>query len=166
MFADLPAASVLANEQQRYPYRDSHCRPLRQCEIGNEQLIAAFLAAAPGWADTLMRTRDHLVGRFGLKTGGQRGEMPKPPFRVGQQLGVFRILHLAPAEVILGEDDRHLDFRLSLRVESSQLRITTLVRPHNIFGVLYLVCVLPFHHAIAAVMATRMARTLKDRAPA
>lgn len=165
MFADLPATSALANEQQRYPYRDCQCRPLRrQGGIAPEQLLAAFLAAPPRWAEALMQARDRLVGRCGLKTGGPRGAPPQPPFRVGQQLGVFRIFHLAPDEIILGEDDRHLDFRLSLRVDRSKLRITTLVRPHNAFGVLYLACVLPFHHLIAARMASRMARAIDRQA--
>lgn len=162
MSVKLPATSALAGEQKKYPYRDSVCRPVLRHEVSADELIVTFLAAPPGWVDTLMLARDRIVGRFGLKTAAPRQAPPKAPFRVGQQLGVFRILHLAPGEAILGEDDRHLDFRLSLMIDSGQLRISTLVRPHNIFGRLYLAIVLPFHHLISSVMTKRMARIIDD----
>lgn len=165
MPAQLPTTSALAEEQAKYPYRDSNCRPLQGQAVNADELIAAFLAAAPGWFDVLMRARDQIVGRCGLKTAGPRQAAPQAPFRVGQQLGIFRILHLAPGEAILGEDDRHLDFRISLMIDSGQLRVSTLVCPHNAFGWLYLAVVLPFHHLISAVMAGRMARLINDGAP-
>lgn len=164
MPAKLPASSALAAEQEKYPYRDSNCHPVLHQTVSSDELIAAFLAAAPAWVDSLMRTRDQIVGIFGLKTAGPRQGVPQAPFRVGQQLGVFRILHLAPGEAILGEDDRHLDFRVSLFCAAGQLRVSTLVRPHNIFGWLYLAIVLPFHHLISSVMTGRMVRIINDGA--
>lgn len=160
MPAELPATSALAAEQEKYPYRDSNCRPLLRQAVSTDELIAAFLAAPPDWVDTLMLARDRIVGRFGLKTASPRQGVPQAPFRVGQQLGVFRILHLAPGEAILGENDRHLDFRVSLLIDSSQLRVSTLVHPHNVFGWLYLAIVLPFHHLISSIMAGRMVRII------
>lgn len=165
MPAQLPAISALAGEQQNYPYRDTASRFLQRQVVGSDELIAAFHSVAPGWVDALMQARDRLVGLCGLKTGGPRQALPLPPFRVGQRLGVFRILHLAPGEVILGEDDRHLDFRVSLLSDAGQLRVCTLVRPHNVFGWLYLLVVLPFHHLISAVMIGRMARQLNRAQP-
>lgn len=164
MPAELPAASALAEEQAKYPYRDSNCRSLQRQAVSADELIAAFVAATPDWVDALMRTRDRIVGICGLKTAGPRQPVPQARYQIGQQLGIFRILHLTPAEAILGEDDRHLDFRISLMIDSGQLRISTLVCPHNLFGWLYLAVVLPFHHLISAVMAGRMARTINDGA--
>lgn len=162
MRTKLPATSALAAEQLEYPYRDSKCRPVMGDAAGSDELIAAFLAAPPGWLDTLMQARDRIVGRFGLKTASARQGVAHAPFRTGQQLGVFRVLHLAPDEVILGEDDRHLDFRVSLLIDGGQLRVSTLVRPHNVFGWLYLIIVLPFHHLISRVMTGRIARIIND----
>jgi hypothetical protein len=159
MPVELPAASALAGEQKNYPYRDSACCLLRRQAVSSDELIAAFLATAPGWFDVLMRARDRIVGLFGLKTAGLRQAVPQAPFQVGQQLGIFRILHLTPGEAVLGEDDRHLDFRVSLLC-AGQLRVSTLVRPHNVFGWFYLAIVLPFHHLISAVMIGRMVRHL------
>jgi hypothetical protein len=68
---------------------------------------------------------------------------------------------LSPSEAILGQEDRHLDFRISLLVDQQRLTVSTLVRPHNMFGVLYLACILPFHHLIVFVTLRRMVRRLK-----
>lgn len=164
MPAELPATSALAAEQKNYPYRDSACHSLLRRTVSSDELIAAFHSAAPAWGDGLMRVRDRVVGLCGLKTCGPRQGVLQAPFRVGQQLGVFRILHLAPGEAILGENDRHLDFRVSLLADGGQLRVSTLVRPHNVFGWLYLAIVLPFHHLISAVMTRRMAGTINNGA--
>jgi hypothetical protein len=164
MPANLPASSTLAADQEKYPYRDSNCRPVLRQAVSSDELIAAFLAAPPGWVDTLMLARDRIVSRCGLKTAGPSQGVPQAPFRVGQQLGVFRILHLTSSEAVLGEDDRHLDFRVSLLIDARQLRVSTLVRPHNVFGWLYLAIILPFHHLISSVMARRIVRIINDDA--
>ena len=54
--------------------------------------------------------------------------------------------------MILGTDDRHLDFRVSiLRSEAKDLvAISTWVRPHNNLGRAYLAMVYPFHRIIVA----------------
>ena len=162
MSTELPAASSLSSEQKQYPFHDCDCRPLLRQAVSADELIAAFLGTAPGWFNILMRARDKIVGIFGLKTAAPHQTMPQAPFRVGQRLGVFRILHLAPNEAVLGENDRHLDFRVSLLVDTGQLRVSTLVRPHNAFGWLYLAIVLPFHYLISAIMAGRMLRIIND----
>ena len=161
MFAEIPNTSALHKEAARYPYRDSHSRPLLHAAIDPQQLIAAFAAAPPPWVGTQMLARDKLVACAGLKTGSRIDGTPRPPFRIGQHLGVFRIIGLSPSEAILGQEDRHLDFRISLLVDQQRLTVSTLVRPHNVFGVLYLACILPFHHLIVFVTLRRMVRQLK-----
>ncbi|MCE1172042.1 MAG: DUF2867 domain-containing protein [Azovibrio sp.] len=156
----MPAAHLATTppDGTSYPYRDCHHHPLPLREVGPDQLLVAFLAAPPGWVDGLMRTRDKIVSRWGLKTAAP--DQPRPPFRSGQQLGVFRILALEPGKVLLGENDRHLDFRLCLQAGAGELRVSTRVRPHNPAGWLYLALVLPFHQLISRVMVRRMARLL------
>ena len=54
-------------------------------------------------------------------------------------------------EIVLGEDDA-LDFRLSLLRRNSptgtRLIATTVVHPHNAFGLTYLNVIRPFHHLV------------------
>lgn len=163
MFADFPAGSVLAAEQARYPYRDCHAYPFpadfaRLGPICAEHLILGFFAAIPGWAAGLMRLRDWLAAPLGLKTA-QSGHHA-PPFACGQTLGVFTVRWLADNQVLLGQDDRHLDFRLLLWVDGGRLHHITGVRPHGGLGWLYLLAVLPFHVLIVRASVRRMARGL------
>ena len=161
MFSKIPAASSLSKDALLYPYRDCYRRPLQRTNVDAQQLIAAFANAAPPWVNTLMSLRGKLVAHWGLKTGFDAASPPTPPFHSGQLIGVFRIIDLFPTEAVLGQEDRHLDFRISLLVDQQRLSICTLVRPHNVFGVLYLACVLPFHHLISFVMLRRMTRLLE-----
>ncbi|MCL2657462.1 MAG: DUF2867 domain-containing protein [Betaproteobacteria bacterium] len=162
MFATLPASSVLAEGQGAYFYRDSHVRRLARENVSCDELVNAFFHALPPWVDTLMKWRDGLVERLGLKTSASAPHeaLAQGPIKLGQQIGVFRVLALAPGEVVLGENDRHLDFRVSLMAGQSEFRVSTLVRPHNVFGWFYLACVLPFHHFISALSTSRVARLL------
>ncbi|MBC7908760.1 MAG: DUF2867 domain-containing protein [Rhodospirillaceae bacterium] len=109
-----------------------------------------FGDAPPVWMSALMSLRDKLVSVFGLKPAGN-----KP----------FPILTSSPEEVILGMDDRHLDFRIVVAVTAvnageRQVAVTTLVRTRNGLGRLYLIAVLPFHWVISRAMMFRLARAV------
>jgi hypothetical protein len=64
------------------------------------------------------------------------------------------VFHKTDHEIILGEDDKHLDFRVSLFLDENtetnqkQLTISTLVKFNNIFGKLYFMPVRPLHKLI------------------
>ena len=60
-------------------------------------------------------------------------------------------------EVILGEDDKHLNFRISLLIEAEneenrKFSITTTVKFNNNFGKIYFYAIKPFHRLIVPVM--------------
>lgn len=155
-----------------HPFHDCHVAPCPGWPAGQiahgEDMLRAFAGASPAWVDALMGVRNGVVRRLGLKTG------PMPPrpadpaaldVRVGQSLGLFRILHTAPGLAVIGEDDRHLNFRIVLTQQRqpdghAQLAVGTWVRPHNAWGWLYLAAVLPGHWVISKVMVRRVARLL------
>jgi len=115
----------------------------------------AFMTS-PGWVDKLMGLRDRIVRPFGLKT---RNRMNGSACKDKQIL--FRVLERSSDRVILGTDDKHLDFRLILRANPTEsggthVSCTTLVRPHNMLGWLYLGSVLPFHKLIMAAFMHRI----------
>ena len=159
----LPSASALFADAASYAFHDIQCRALKGKQPDIDTVIAAFLGASPRWVDGLMRLRDTLVRPFGLKTAQPwAANLPRPPYRIGQTLGIFRLLQLTGREVIVGEDDRHHDFRISLLVAGNDLYMSTLVRPHNLAGQLYLRLVLPFHHLIVGAMAARLMAQLDE----
>lgn len=159
-----PEDSVLSAERANYGYADCYTVPLARNDVQSWELVAAFFAAAPAWVDYLFKLRNMLVTPFGLKTGDQGLHPVDPPFHVGQQISVFRILHMDEHEVVLGEDDSHLDFRTSLRLQrdghNPSLAVSSLVNTKNKLGVLYFMLVKPFHRMIVPVVARGMMRRL------
>ncbi len=100
-------------------------------------------ARSPAWIRALMGARNRLGRVAGLK--------PAPA-------GGFPVIRQSPDEVLLGFDDRHLDFRIVVQVSGGRAMLTTIVRWHNVWGRTYLRLIMPFHRAIAARMLEGIAR--------
>lgn len=118
-------------------------------------IAAKAFGAAPGWISALLALRNLLVAPFGLKTGRER------TLRDTSRIGLFPVLSQRPDRIVLGLDDRHLDFRLVVDVVGGQDRTvaataTTYVRTHNRLGRLYLFVVRPFHRIIVPAMLRRV----------
>jgi hypothetical protein len=113
-----------------------------------------------GRPPSLMRLRDALVRPFGLKVS-PKGPRQRPSFVVGERLGIFTLFARTKDEMLLGEDDRHLDFRVCLRVrEGGQATLATLVRFRNVWGRAYFTLVRPFHALVVKHMLGRASRQL------
>ena len=100
---------------------------------------ATRLAFAHGslWIRALTGLRNRLGRLVGLK--------PAPK-------GGFPVIRESADEVVLGFDDKHLDFRVVVAVAGGFATVTTIVRWHNAWGRAYLAAIMPFHRAIAARM--------------
>ena len=92
-------------------------------------------AHLPLWARVLMGMRNRLGRLVGLKPAPRSG---------------FPVIREAPNEVVLGFDDKHLDFRVVVGVAGGFATVTTIVRWHNAWGRAYLAAIMPFHRVIAA----------------
>jgi len=126
-----------------------------------------FSVNVPG-ADQLMRLRDTLVKPLGLKTTddleaddatGEVGDQ-----QVGDRMGLFRIYSIDEHEIILGEDDTHQDFRVTLPrspAKPTKLYVATCCQRHNWFGYLYLATILPFHKLIVKGMLDGAAKKIE-----
>ncbi|MNU54280.1 DUF2867 domain-containing protein [uncultured Brevundimonas sp.] len=111
------------------------------------QAMERMTATTPAWIERLMALRNGLVQLIGLKTGAMDG---------------FPVLAERDDEVVVGLDDRHLDFRIVLRVEPlttglNRISLTTLVDRHNAFGRAYIAVVTPFHKVIVMRMLRGLA---------
>ena len=104
----------------------------------------------PVWAVALLKLRNLIVRPFGLRT-----DRPE----AGEGIGLFPVEHEDAGEVVLGFDDRHLDFRIGIVGGGSQIRMGTWVRTHNLAGRAYLACVMPFHILIVRNAMARIGRT-------
>lgn len=108
-----------------------------------------------------MAVRDAVVCTVGLKTGRSL----RPSSEQRDRIGIFRLYEAHPQEVILGEDDKHLDFRASVLYREprgpachASVVVSTVVRCHNLFGRAYIMLVAPFHRRVVASFLRRASR--------
>lgn len=109
----------------------------------------------PGWVQGLMALRNLIVRPFGLKHDPDIAAPGVP------RIGMFPIVSQQPAEIVLGFDDRHLDFRILVQTEptgetETSVRLVTLVKRHNLLGRFYLAAIMPFHKRIVATALSRI----------
>ena len=128
-------------------------------ELGLDAVGAADRAfsSAPPWIVRLLAVRDAVVRPFGLK--GAKTARASTVDRIG----MFPCLSRTPGRVVMGLNDAHLDFRLAVDVTTLQghtkrFTATTVVKPHNLLGRLYLASILPFHKMIVPAMLARVQR--------
>lgn len=100
------------------------------------------------WFGLAMRLRDAAVRPFGVRTSGQIRDHLRS--RNADRIDFFPVLSRSEQEIVLGEDDRHLDFRLSLLLTArpdgrEDLTATTVVRCHGLLGRGYLVAIMTGH---------------------
>ncbi len=103
----------------------------------------------PIWATTLLLLRNAIVKPFGLKTEIEDETSDT----------IFPTTFESEDEILLGTDDKHLNFRISVLQQDGRIHMATWVHRNNWFGRLYLMIVMPFHILIVRNCMTRVART-------
>ena len=151
---DYPANGLLRRYYANGDFLDGQSVPLPHPTPDAATLTIATFFNMPGWVVALLALRDRLVTPFGLKTGTELDLRPPTREEIVSATypGIFAVHAATDDEVILGCDDKHLDFRISvLRSRQDDLvALSTWVRPHNLLGRTYLTLVYPFHRLIVA----------------
>jgi Protein of unknown function (DUF2867) len=132
-----PSESVVAGWYENASLLDSYSIDLnssKQCSM--RVLATRTVGDPPAWIKALVAVRDAMVTPFGVKTSGE----VRASRANNERVDFFPVQWESNDEIVLGEDDRHLDFRLSLLRRNSptgtQLIATTVVhspqclRPH------------------------------------
>jgi len=115
------------------------------------------IANPPSWVSSLMALRDLIVTPLGLRTRFD------PALTQTVRVGAFPVLSKSPERVVLGFDDKHLDFRVAIDVaavdeQRRRATVTTLVRTHNWLGRTYLTLIMPFHQRVVPDMMMQIER--------
>ncbi|SOB95702.1 Protein of unknown function [Thalassospira xiamenensis] len=129
-------------------WADSFAITIDDPDITPERAAQKIMDGRPVWMGYLLALRNAMVRPLGLKTA------PEPDADV---IGLFPVIERGDDFIVLGMDDRHLDFRLTVEVEKFQcgqtvIRSSTLIRRHNMLGRMYLGTIMPFHKAIVPAM--------------
>jgi len=159
----IPENSLLYPNRNKYNYTDSYQGIIndKNNAIHSIDIGKAFIKPGPKWIDYLFSLRNKIVSLFGLKTPNNIGNTKHPDsfnFEPGERVGLFKVFNRTTDEIILGEDDKHLNFRISLFLEepinnkpNKIVTITTIVIYNNWFGRLYFFPVKPFHRLIVQI---------------
>jgi hypothetical protein len=161
---EVPLQSEIARRQAQSDYVD--CRTLITKKRYSSALACylAMVGQTPAWVNTMMAMRNKIVSFVGLKNLGHLGDVdagkPVEAYQVGERVGIFTILYLSDEEVILGDNDRHLEVQLSMVlrdvVDGQRVTNTTVVHNHNLLGRFYMLFVGPAHKVIAPAVLRRL----------
>jgi hypothetical protein len=167
----VPVESALRHFYASVNLADAYATALPEGAISDPESLARFIfSQQPAWIGALMKVRDAVVAVFGLKTArhlGSRGA-GDPAGRVG----IFKLYSTGPHEVVLGEDDKHLDFRVSVLCTAGtgpraerRLVLSTVGHCHNLLGRIYILVIAPFHRLVVKSSLRRAARAGWPAAP-
>ncbi|KXX67083.1 DUF2867 domain-containing protein [Flammeovirga sp. SJP92] len=168
----LPEQSLL--NQTNFEYTDSFQGTLKDKNnlLNIKDIGKAFFTSSPKWIEHLFTLRNKIVAVFGLKTAGKitdrATQLSNFQCEPNEKMGLFRVYQRNENEVILGENDHHLNFRVSLYCapssesnEHKNLIISTTVQFNNKWGRLYFLPVKPFHQLIVPTMLKGIIRQLE-----
>ncbi len=146
--AQLPKNSICKKYIDTIDFKDGYKVIVSKADASIENIYINVFAHSPKWMATLLAIRNKIVGVFGLDTYKEPNEIAKKNLRVGKKTGIFKIYAILENEIIAGEDDKHLHFRVSVLKQNNELFISTLVHYNNWFGKVYFFIVKPFHKAV------------------
>jgi hypothetical protein len=149
----LPNESRLLQTLERIDFCDSYETQLIKSDLSANEAYLAIFGFAPAWVCCLMLIRGRVVALFGLthlKHSNSRD------FKIGERVASFKVQATYPNELIVGDVDKHLKYRISIlksyRDCNAFITVSTAVEIHNRLGHLYMFFVKPFHRFIAAYM--------------
>jgi Protein of unknown function (DUF2867) len=164
----VPSESRVAQLYETTNLADAYAVRLPEGAITDPELLARFIFSnQAAWIKPLLRLRDALVADFGIKTSTQLEKAGD------KRIAIFKIYETNAHEIILGEDDSHLDFRVSVMhqthtstAENTQhVVLSTVVHCHNRFGRIYIALIAPFHRMIVQSLLRKAAHVGWPTAP-
>jgi hypothetical protein len=159
----LPTRSDVTRVYQSLHLADAFAIRLPEGASGDPEVLARFIVShQPAWIDRLSRVRDTIVACFGLKTAKHLATLASSE-KTGR-IGIFKVYSRTGTEIVVGEDDKHLDFRVSFLCSGGsapesgrQLTVTTVVHCHNLPGRAYILAIAPFHRLVVKASLRRAA---------
>lgn len=157
-------------------FLDCYTVPLAHPDVRLAHLAHAVFCRLPGWIQTLLSLRDSLVRPFGLSEAAHLPIDKSCRDRIlpGESINFLPVLKSCEREIVMGLNDDHLDFRISLHrpdTPEPRLSLASLVHTNNFLGKAYLRTILQPHRAIVRTQLASVADfdgypTVRERASA
>ena len=118
-----------------------------------EEIAFMIFDTSPKWVEWLFKIRNFLAQFVGLKTA-----IPEPvstELAVGGHVNFFEIYRIEDGEIIMGANDKHLNFRAVItnyKTEKFNIKVTTLVEYNDRLGRVYMSIIKPFHELVVKRM--------------
>ena len=155
---DLPKGALVERCFPRIDYADAYqARLPAGLSVDVNSIARNIILSVPRWIRALMTLRNQIVSLIGLKTPNWDAiDSENIVFKPGLSVRGFRVFERTKDEVLLGEDDSHLDFRVSILRQAEgngfQIVVSTVVRFNSWVGRAYFLPVKPMHKIIVRVM--------------
>ncbi|MBN2348642.1 MAG: DUF2867 domain-containing protein [Bacteroidales bacterium] len=155
----IPVSSVISRDFKPIHYCDSYSIVTHTTDDLDKIITSIF--QTPPWADTLMRVRNSLVKFIGLEGGGYKKDTYiADHYPVGSRAVYFTVIDRNENEIVMAENDKHLNFRVSVLINrdghETTINLTTIVKYNNFLGRLYFFPVKPFHRIIIISLLKRL----------
>ena len=129
-----------------------------------EVLTRIALERQAGWIRALTLVRDTVMATVGVKSSRAIGAAAVA--RGLKVIGYLPVLSKSAGELVMGGDDRHLDFRVGVQQrpgvpDGRELVVATVVHCHNGLGRMYLAVIAPFHRTILRANLERAVRVME-----
>ncbi len=155
----IPKNSIISKGFNDYHYCDSFSVVTQT----NDSLdtITTTIFQTPKWADLLMGVRNRIFSLFGLNKGGYKDRRNiADHYPIGSRAVYFTVIDRNDNEIITAENDKHLDFRISVFENGEEhhktIHLTTLVKYHNALGRFYFFVIKAFHKRIVIGLLKRL----------
>jgi hypothetical protein len=129
-----------------------------------EVLARVAFERQAAWIRALTWVRDAVMAAVGVKSSRAIGAAAAT--RGLQVIGYLPLLSKSAEELVMGGDDRHLDFRVAVLLRTGaaggrELVVVTVVHCHNRLGRTYLAVIAPFHRTILRANLERAVRVME-----
>jgi hypothetical protein len=129
-----------------------------------EVLARAAFERQAWWIRALTCVRDVVMVTVGVTSSRAVGLAAAAR---GPVIGYLPVLSRSATELVVGADDRHLDFRATIQLRAvaeneRELVTGTVVHCHNRLGRVYLATIAPFHRVIVRANLERAVREMKS----
>jgi hypothetical protein len=132
-------------------------------------MIAFFKAFSPFFTKLLL-SREKIAKELGLKTATKLTQAEREAYlnefegNIGDSIAIFDVLDKNDIELLTGQTDKHLDFKLSFISYEEEndkiIELATVVRIHNTLGKIYFFFVKPFHRYFMKRIFKKMEKEL------
>ena len=145
----IPTNSLVLNGFEKVNYCDIY--QIQKKTEENAEKISKEMLQMPKWVSILMKLRNRIVGVFGLKTDKNTEKTDT----------FFSVIEKNETEIVMGEVDKHLDFRLSVLKNNIENTVSLITAVHfnNKWGNIYFFIIKPFHKIILKATLKRYLKT-------